>query len=249
MPEKCIPFVLYAVRLPDSDWRPEYIAAAPGNAAAIVLSKYPDVIGFRILAHGDCGKSVFNEKLDDMLGTWRQLNVDWYCDVLEEYRLAQDKKGIQPYASGLTATICINAEPQEHGWWHVRLEFTPSPTEGSAYWHQAYRSLETVQCEIHCSDVFDPIGDIENFLCKITDGKSAQVMIDEEGQFVHMLAWCPTQETIHLRIESLLYDEDYCHNFFLNKSLFLSEFKKVLDAFKTNGGWSWRDLDYEDDAE
>jgi len=45
---------------------------------------------------------------------------------------------------------------------------------------------------------------------------------------VHMLAWHPGQNFLRLRIESLLYEEDYCYDFRMQKHNSCQSLKRYL---------------------
>ena len=248
MTEEWTSFVLFAVRLPGyTGWRPEYIEANLEKAVEAITNKYPDALEFRIITRGGCKKSIFNNKFEEMLGGWQIFQFGWYYDALEERWLAPDEEANRPSTPALSATVNMNAETPEYGWWRLHLKFSPVFDNGSTLLPKSSLPQEEIQCDIRCSDVFDPIDDIITFISKIKNGKDARVMIDEEGCFVHMAAWCPAQDSLYLRIESLLYEKDYCYDFQLEKAQFVSEFEKMLDEFREHGGWGKRDSDFEDD--
>ncbi|MDR2695842.1 MAG: hypothetical protein LBC79_05635 [Deltaproteobacteria bacterium] len=252
MPEEMIPFVLFAVRLPGySGWMPEYIEAQFEEAAEAITKKYPDALEFRIITRGSCKKAVFSNKLEEMSGSWRLFDFGWYYDALEARWLAPDEEANRPTTPVLPAAVSMHAEPPEYGWWCLHLKFSPSLGSESSLWQKYRLSQEAIQCDIRCSDVFDPVGNITTFVDKIKSGKDARVMIDEEGCFVCMLAWCPAQDSLclRLRVESLLYAEDYCHDFQLERAQFVVEFEKILEKFRDNGGWGERYSDFEDDED
>ena len=251
MPEEMIPFVLFAVRFPGhTGWRPEYIETEFAGAAEAITKKYPDALEFRVITRGSCKKSVFSDKLEDnMSGSGLLCGFGWYYDALEERWLAPDEEANRPDTPVLPAAVCIYAEPPEYGWWRLRLQFNPYSDSESGLWHQDRLPQKMIQCEIRCSNVFDPVGDIISFVEKIKKEKDARIMIDEEGCFVHMLAWHPVQNFLHLRIESLLYKENYCYDFRITKAQFVSEFEKILDEFREHGGWGKEYSDFEEDED
>ncbi|CAK7006631.1 MAG: hypothetical protein DELT_00264 [Desulfovibrio sp.] len=237
MPEEWIPLVLYAVRLPDLDWQPGYIAATPETAPGAIVREHPRAVEFRIIMYGNCKKSLCGKHLGDMLEKWPFSDLDWYYGALEECVLVQGKEPIRSGTAAIPAIISINAPPPKHGWWDLRLTFSPAPVSGEKVWKNAHSSQEAIHCKIQCSDAFDPINDLTGFIDKVKKDVAAQVAIDEEGQYVHMVVWSASHDSIQLRIESLLADEDYCHDFILNKALFVSEWEKALNAFTAAGGW------------
>ena len=257
MSEEMIPFVLFAVRLPGNSgwdpeysvWKPEYTETKFEKAAEAIINKYPDALEFRIISRGSCKKSISSNNFEEMLWEWQLFSFGWYYDALEDRWLAPEEEANRPTTPVLPAAFNMNAELPKHGWWHLYLNFNPVSGNESASWPKDCLSPKTIQCEIRCSDVFDPVDDITAFINKIKNGENARVMIDEEGCFVHMSTWCPAHDSLYLRIESLLYEEDYCYDFQLEKAQFVSEFERILAEFREPGGWGKQDSCFEEDED
>jgi hypothetical protein len=211
---------LYAVRLPNKyGWHTVTVDA--DNAQETVAALYPNALETRFV---DINPGVC------------LLEMGWDYDGLEQSWLAPGENLESPECHvarqsfpPVPAVLTIQSEPPHAGWWDIYMHFS---TKDGGH--------DTV-VNISYSDVFsNPEKDILGVSKEVAAFKNARTLFDEEGQFVHILALNRTRESIFLRVESILRDDEdnnFCHDFLLDRENFVSEFARVYREFEYDGGW------------
>lgn len=156
----------------------------------------------------------------------------------------------RPTVPLVPATISISTETPDAGWWIWTMTLTQESYRAGAIvpFEQTASSQATFHFKIQCSAALDPIPDLHMFLRRIYATADTEWSIDEEGRFVTLHVWYLNYRTIHLRIFSNNYETDYCHDFVLDRDVFLKQLGDAYYSFGKYGGWGdYGDYAAEDD--
>ena len=243
---------LYAVRLQATlGWMPAYIAAEFGKAAEAIEKKHPDALEYRIVSHVRYAISDYGPAFENRQKYEHLLDLGWYYDTSAERWFAPDDVMDRPDVPAVPASISITSPPlEDDGWWHLNFTFRPVATENIAR-EEPHQTGDTVVCDVHCDETFDPIDDLSLFVERVKAGQHVRVMINEGcGIFVCMLVWMAEGSLLHLKMRTFFDEAGYHHDFLVEKDLFVNELEKALHSFAEQGGWTeWRNSLFEKDEE
>ena len=232
MDEGRVGYTVYATKPPFSlGWDVRSIVVDRDEAPERINALHPEIVTYRIITQGACKRSIIDDDFASSSAREAALLCYWFFDEEWQCWYAPNELPPRPETDLTPASLIINTDPPEFGWWRWNLVFTPSVA--------TMQINEEIKIPIHCSAVFDPIEKLLHAIEILSSPtqKNIRIMINEEGNYVNMLVWSLSSSKLHVRICSECYRQGYCHDFLLDKENFLFQLWKSHRHFEFHGGW------------
>lgn len=216
-------------------WLPKKIAATRENADVLIKEYHPDLLEYKIIVYSSV-KSLSTDGEPDIS---HLLSRGWSYDMYTNSWLMPNEVPERPTITLTPAEISIQTEKPDVGWWYWTVNFNDAQCiDGRVQPLNDIQKLEkSIIHDIRCSNVFDPVPDLHIFVNKIKATLDALWQVDEEGCYVTMVCWYINSYTVHLRMYSSLYRENYCCDYLLDRDSFLKTIKAAYHSFGRDGGW------------
>jgi hypothetical protein len=155
----------------------------------------------------------------------------WTYDKAAECWRAPDETILEPAGEpAVVKDFFVVGTAPEAGWWRVAV------------------TADGRQVNIHFSNVFDPIGGVLDWLEEIVEGKSATVVVDQEGSYTDLICFPRGDGWVRLMLRQDLRREPEIDALVERRAL-VGEWYRAIRVLCADGGFrtEWRRPDeYED---
>lgn len=164
-----------------------------------------------------------------------------------------------PITPLMPATVEIIADAPDAGCWDIHFTIREAVFENYRVvpWNRTDREPRVFKTYVLCSDVYDPVSKLHEFLFELTDNYSGYCSwyVNEEISEVFLHCWLYGENSMQIcfRSEDRAGTPDFRYDILVDRKAFYEAFYPVLLSFYAYGGWdrsdNWSEYDMGPDEE